>query len=87
MVLLSNFHNLSLLKHSLSLSEVEALTLGVKKIGTLLSRERVGPLWPVILVGLGLKFSSPNVTPHFPGVPLTTVNLRNTCVSYHETYT
>ena len=25
------------------------------------------------------------MTPQNPGVPLTTVNLRNTCVSYHET--
>ena len=35
----------------------------------------------------GTAFVHPSVTPHFPGVPLTTVNLRNTCVSYHETYT
>ena len=27
------------------------------------------------------------VTPQFPRVPLTTVNLQNTCVSYHETHT
>ena len=28
-----------------------------------------------------------SVTPQIPGVPLTTVNLQNTNVSYHETHT
>ena len=46
MVLLSNSHNLSPLKHSLSLSEVEALTLGVKIRGTLLSRIRAANFGP-----------------------------------------
>ena len=39
-----------------------------------------------LVVGTSL-IANDGVTPYFSGVPLTTVNMRNTCVSYHETYT